>query len=559
MKKRLNMTLCFIFAISMLLTSLAGCSGDSSTSQTATGTDTTATTVDSTQSASTDPNFNATGLPIVKEKITFTLMAPQDPGNAEFDDMEMIKRQEERSNIHIDWTTVPAEMWIEKKNLTLASGDFPDGFYKAGLDDSDVITYSENGSLIDLKPLMDQYGEYIPQVLEKRSEYKEAITLTNGTIPAMCYIEDIGGMQDCQQFWYINKTWLANLGLDKPTTTDELVNVLTAFKTQDPNGNGKADEIPLSFRFQNRTDGLYYIFGSFGDVDNPLHINLHDNQTIVFSADQEGFKNGIKYLNMLYENGLLDPEGFSQDSSQYTAKARNEDEIVGSLFTWRGDNLFGVDRHTADYELLEPLKGPEGYQNWGGFLGSTLVKNTFAITKNCENPEALYRWADSLYEPKFAVTWNWGIAYEENDQGVLIPTTPPEGQSTAEYRALHTLGGYVSTAILDEYYGTVCEWQPASKWRVDTINEVYRKYMPEIVYASDNSGQPYGLTPDEVTELNTLKTEINNYVDEMTAKWITEGGVDDEWEDYLTQLQKLRLDDMIKIYQNGYDRFRGVE
>ena len=44
---------------------------------------------------------------------------------------------------------------------------------------------------------------------------------------------------------WINQTWLDNLGLDVPTTTEELYTVLKAFKENDPNGNGIQDEYPL--------------------------------------------------------------------------------------------------------------------------------------------------------------------------------------------------------------------------------------------------------------------------------------------------------------------------
>jgi len=43
----------------------------------------------------------------------------------------------------------------------------------------------------------------------------------------------------------INQNWLNKLGLQKPTTPDELYNVLVAFRDRDPNGNGKKDEIPM--------------------------------------------------------------------------------------------------------------------------------------------------------------------------------------------------------------------------------------------------------------------------------------------------------------------------
>ncbi|MDL2318140.1 extracellular solute-binding protein [Eubacteriales bacterium OttesenSCG-928-A19] len=505
-----------------------------------------------------ETDFNETGLPIVNEPITFRIMAPKSAGNAEFDEMPMIQEQAARTGINIEWITVPNEMWRERMNLSLASGDLPDAYYKAGLTDTDVITYGEQGVLIDLKPLIDEYGENIQKVFDARPNYLAGITLPDGSIPALPYVEDIRDMTDCQQFFYINQVWLDKLGLDVPTTPDELFDVLMAFKTEDPNGNGKADEIPMSFMFDNRTNGLYYLFGAFGDVDNPLHLVLHDNKDYAFTANTDGYKEGAKFLNKLYSNGLLDPEGFTQDGAAYTAKARTEETVMGAAMTWRGDSFFGVDRE-PDYVLVEPLKGPEGHQNWGGFLGDSMIKNVFAITSACKEPEILFRWVDSLYEPDFAVRWNWGTAWEKNDEGIYVATTPPDGYSTEEWSQLTTIRGYVPTAILNEYYDTILIQMPSSAWRCETINEVYRKYMPEIIYSMDNSGQPYGLLPDEVLRLNELKYDITEYVKETLAKWIVEGGVDEDWDAYISQLERLNLDEMMSIYQTGYNRFRGWE
>lgn len=509
--------------------------------------------------------LNKTGFPIVNEPVTFRIMAPKAVTNAEFEEMTMIQEQAARTGINIEWITVPEEMWKERMNLTLSSNDLPDAFLKAGMTDTEVITYYEQGVLIDMKPLLDEYGIYLKDVFEQRPNYLSGITLPDGAVPAMPYIEDIGGMTDCQQFWYINQTWLDTLGLEKPTTTDELFDVLMAFKTQDPNGNGKQDEIPLSFRYPKnasdnvRTDGLYYIKGAFGDVDNPQHLVLHDNKDLFFTATSDGYKEAVKFLNKLYVNGLLDMEGFTQDSAAYMAKARSEEAVIGSCFTWRGDSFFGVDRE-PEYTLLEPVKGPEGHQNWGGFLGDSMIKNVFVITSACEQPEILFRWLDSLYEPEFAVRWNWGIHYEKNEEGILVAGDPPEGISVGEYRQLHTISGYVPTAILNEWYDDVMIMQPSSKWRCDKIAEVYRKYMPEITYyPTDNSGQPYGLLPDEVLRLNELSLDINGYILEMEAKWIVEGGIDEDWDDYLKQLERLNLEEMMDLYQTGYNRYRGWE
>jgi ABC-type glycerol-3-phosphate transport system substrate-binding protein len=45
----------------------------------------------------------------------------------------------------------------------------------------------------------------------------------------------------CYAYW-INKDRLDKLGLEMPTTPDELFDVLVAFRDGDPNGNGIPDE-----------------------------------------------------------------------------------------------------------------------------------------------------------------------------------------------------------------------------------------------------------------------------------------------------------------------------
>jgi putative aldouronate transport system substrate-binding protein len=44
----------------------------------------------------------------------------------------------------------------------------------------------------------------------------------------------------------VYQPWLDALGLEEPETIDEFHEMLLAFKNDDPNGNGVADEIPLS-------------------------------------------------------------------------------------------------------------------------------------------------------------------------------------------------------------------------------------------------------------------------------------------------------------------------
>lgn len=87
----------------------------------------------------------------------------------------------------------------------------------------------------------------------------------------------------------------------------------------------------------------------------------------------------------------------------------------------------------------------------------------------------------------------------------------------------------------------------------------FNESLTVTTYTSDNSGQPYGLLPDEVLRLNELNLDIGSYIMEITAHWIVEGGVESEWDSYINQLNKMNVDELVKLYQTGYNRFRGWE
>ncbi|MFU0799312.1 MAG: hypothetical protein ACFWUE_01400 [Xylanivirga thermophila] len=81
------------------------------------------------------------------------------------------------------------------------------------------------------------------------------------------------------------------------------------------------------------------------------------------------------------------------------------------------------------------------------------------------------------------------------------------------------------------------------------MDKIYEPYLPKKVYPD------VFFTLDEAEEISTLQTDILDYVDQMCAKWITQGGVDEEWDAYVKRLEGMGLDKMIKIRQDAYDRF----
>ncbi|KAA8816883.1 type 2 periplasmic-binding domain-containing protein [Bifidobacterium vespertilionis] len=104
-------------------------------------------------------------------------------------------------------------------------------------DQGDYVDFARH---LDRMPNVSAYFRDVPEALDIARE-------TDGTI--LSIPGDAGvDFSGATEHMFINQTWLDKLGLAVPTTWDALRDVLIAFRDRDPNGNGKADEIPMAIR-----------------------------------------------------------------------------------------------------------------------------------------------------------------------------------------------------------------------------------------------------------------------------------------------------------------------
>jgi putative aldouronate transport system substrate-binding protein len=491
--------------------------------------------------------FEKTGLPIVKEKVSLNIVAPKAPLAPDYSEMEIFKRLEKSTNVAIKWKNIPDTDYQEKKNLLLASGDLPDAFYGAQFTDYDLVTYGQNGTLIPLEDLIDEYAPNLKEVFKKRPEIERGITAPDGHIYSLPTAEEMG-IGDTPFFPSINKKWLENLGLAMPTTLDEYTEVLRAFKTQDPNGNGKKDEIPLSFMHLWWCADIGDFFAAFGQPDNLDHRIVRDGK-VIFTADKPEYKEALQYFHQWYKEGLIDPESFTQDAAQYLAKGKTKDETLGSYIWWETEEVVGPER-AGDYVLMPPLEGPNGDKLVGRSNGSEFARNAFVITNANKNPEITMRWIDEQYEPKMAAQIHWGpigIIYEEDENGKLVNRELPEGVAMGEYRQKVAPNG--AGVILKEDFGTIVEMEPRAKQRIKDLEDIYRPFMEKEKYPT------IFFKPEELDQINTIETDVKELVNQTRAKFIVEGFSEKDWKAYVKALDEMGVEDMMKIYQDGLDRF----
>ncbi len=488
-------------------------------------------------------------------KITLNLMTQSSPlAPADPNDKLINKRLEETTGIHINWKNYTRDIFVEKRNLAMASGDFPDAIFDAGYSDYELLKLAKDGAIIPLNDLIERHMPNFRKVLEEAPEYRAMITAPDGNIYAFPWIEELGTgkerIQAVDAVPWINVDWLKKLGLEMPTTTEELKQVLIAFKTRDPNGNGQADEIPLSFINKPGAEDVVFLFGAFGLGENPDHAVVTNEGKVVFTPAEEGYKNAVKYIHELYKEGLIDVEAYTQDWSTYIAKGK--DHKYGLYFAWDKSNVTG---DNGSYEVMPPLAGPDGEINVTQTNAYGFHRGKMVITSANKNLEATAKWVDQMYDPLQSVQNNWGTYGDETQQNIfefdaennMLKHLPLNGTAPIELREKTSIGGPL--AILDSYYGKYTTKPDDAKERLRIVKEVMAPHMK-----ADHAMPSIFNSIEELERLTTIETDLFAYVLRMRTEWYQNGKIDEQWDDYLKELERLGLPEWLKIKQTGYDR-----
>lgn len=496
--------------------------------------------------------LNAEGLPIVGKKLTLTFGGEKSALAPDYNGMQLVKQWEKDTNIHINWENLPGQVYQEKKNLFLASDDLPDVLFNTGLSDAETVQYGTNGTLVPLEDLIKEHAPILQGILDKRPDIKSALTASDGHIYTLPSVEELGILQ-YPNFLYINRKWLDQLGLAMPKTIDEYHAALQAFKTKDPNGNGKADELPLSFRtdsFCANPSDLIAALG--GQVDNNEHRIVKDGK-VEFTANTEGYKRGVEGLGQWYKAGLIDPESFSQDDTQYLAKGKANTPVLGSFLWWELKEFVGEDR-LKDYEMVGVLEGVDGQRRAGLSNHQEIGRGAMAITRTNKYPVATIRWADRLFDPVMSAQTSWGpigLTLQKSAQGVLVQIPARAGEAEGERRQKVAPGGPKITTKED--FAKVVAPEPRAKERQDLVQKYYAPHKANDQYP------PVLLSNEELEKVSYPQTDINALVKEKFATWVVKGTIGAEWSGYLAQLDSMGIKDVIATYQAAHNRYQKAQ
>lgn len=496
-------------------------------------------------------NVNETGMPIVKEKIEVDGFAAKFFASQDWDNLMLWQEYEKMTNIHMNWTTVHTEALAEKRNLLLAAGDYPEVFFASAFSKTDLVKYGEQGVFLALDQYIDKYAPNFKALLEKYPSVKQGVTMADGKIYGFPTIYDPAFESLRVGMPWINQAWLDKLGLKSPETTDELYEVLKAFKEQDPNGNGIQDEQGWGTGY-----GIKYLMdslkGSFGlNKQGTMNPNLdfkEGTEEFRFVPTTDEYKQLLQYVNKLYTEGLINKDVFTVEPQVFAAEASKGN--FGMISDVDPKELLKLDGYVG----AQVLEGPNGDRLYTAMSNGLGNLGMFVLTDKAENPEAMVRWIDHFYGEegtKMFFMGYEGITYEEDAEGNFkyldTITNNPDGknmdQAISDY--LTWPGGYYPGIVTQKFF----QGAEAKENSVKNAAQVrpYALKDEDII-----SGLNFTL--EESEEVSAILTDINTYIDESIAGFITGKTSFEKWDDYKKTIEKMGLENYMEIAQGAYDR-----
>lgn len=61
---------------------------------------------------------------------------------------------------------------------------------------------------------------------------------------------------------------------------------------------------------------------------------------------------------------------------------------------------------------------------------------------------------------------------------------------------------------------------------------------------------------DDTNKVSQLDTDIKKYAEQMKASWILNGGIEEEWDKYLKNMDKYGLQEYLSIKQKYFDEYQ---
>ncbi|MCM8711701.1 extracellular solute-binding protein [Clostridium sp. SYSU_GA19001] len=536
-RKKTMLGLLLSFSIIMSMTT--GCSSSKNTS---------ADTENVSQTAVTENSLPLTDKPVTLKYWVTNASSEQIKNYNETLSMQEIER---KTGVHIEFIHPTAGQEQQAFNLMLASDDMPDiiqeregTIYYPGGPDKAIA----DGVYLKLNDLIEKYAPNYSKLMSKNPTVAKLTVTDSGNRWAFFHLTD--GAEPAWTGFVVRKDMLDKVGLKTPVTLDDWHEVLTAFKTK------LNVEAPLllpntGVPLFNQILSAWDIGGSFYQV----------NGKVKYGPCQPEYKEYLTLMNQWYKEGLIDKDFMGRTDAGFeimapaNLAASNKTGMFSTLWglTANAYIIYGNVKDNPDFYLeaiQAPKKTPDQKIKFN--YPSYEVREGTAITKSCKNPILAVKWLDYLYTEEGSNIVNYG---KENDTFIL-----KDGKPVWTDKVLKASGDLTPNAAMHKY----ARWDGPGvvdykrMWQVYNASGQSASLEACNVWAKDGIDYvmpPVTLTSDESSEFSNIMPDITTYVNEMTVKFIIGTEPLSKFDDFVKQINNMRIEEAIKIQQTALDRF----
>ena len=450
-----------------------------------------------------------------------------------------LKKAQELTNIGLK-NVLPKNAidWQQTLGMLVAADKEPDIIHQSK---SVINQYTVRKILRPLDDLIETYAPNIQRFFEENPSLREATQWRDGKIYYLpCYTDG-----EVSNGWFIRKDWLDKLGLAEPTSTEEYYQVLKAFKTRDPNGNGIADEIP----YFSRKAGLNYTESvtCLPQLWNTTRGLMEKNGTIVYGACEPEYIEAVSNIARWYKEGLIDPEIYTRGNG-----ARDEllgKNVGGSTYDWFGSTALYNNRLGSEIPGFSfvPIAPPSG----AIYDRRQPVKDSgWGISAKSENAVEAIRYMDFWFSPEGRILANYGIEGETYD---MVDGKPKLKESIInsndEGSVVDILNGYGAQLSMAYHQDFEYERQwltPIALAGIDNYqNNGYLKQYINRKYSLNNE-------EDSLRSMEMLAL-LSDYVSDMEQKWVLgEIDIESTYNEFLSTLHNMQVDELIEMHRRAY-------
>ena len=408
-------------------------------------------------------------------------------------------------------------------------------------------------------------------------EHKADLTMMDGHI--YCF----GSVNECFHLTHQARMWVYQPWIDAlcggklPETTAEFREYLQKVATMDPNGNGVADEIPLTGQIQEgwATDPINFLSNAF------VHNNTifgSTNQTVAAGCylrdgrvqcnwAEEGYREALRYLADLYENGLLHSQVFTQNQRQLNARLENEPNLVGAVASgWQANAQEEPwpDGRWSEWTCLPPLAGPDGTRLSYQSAYDYFYNCNGLVTRACRDVETAVQLFDLLSSAEGTLVQNFGQEGKywdwcAPDQGVGINGSIPLYQLHPEMaQADKKYDIWPSDVQIASYFDS---FRTGMLVQENTFNGEDLLWQCALLYEPYSPGKDtvypnIACSEENARQLVNYQNAIQDYVRQSTINFIVGGmNLDSDWDAYLTTLDILGQQGYRQLLQDAYDAY----